>query len=135
MDDTAISSLFGIYLVNKGLARPDDIVRALDRQRKLQTPLGTLALHKRYMTMNQVFTTLNVQAETGRRFGDTAVDLGFLTRDQLQELLIMQALERPKLGQLLVDMGVFDEETMQSYHEAYVRQLESGPGDDAADVL
>jgi hypothetical protein len=60
------------------------------------------------------------------------VELGFLTRDRLQELLIMQALERPKLGQLLVEMGVFDEITMQSHHEAYVCQLESGSEQDSA---
>lgn len=127
MSDTAISSLFGIYLVNQGLATPDDIVRALDRQRELQAPLGTTALRHRYLTMKQVFATLNRQAETGRRFGDIAVELGFLTRDQLQELLIMQALDRPKLGQLLVEMGVFDEITMQSHHEDYARQLQFGP--------
>ncbi len=132
MSDTAISSLFGMYLVNNNLATPDDIVRALDRQRELQTPLGTTALRNRYLNMKQVFTTLNLQAQTGRRFGDIAVELGFLTRDQLQELLIMQALERPKLGQLLVEMGVFDEVTMQSHHEAYVRQLQFGPNKEAA---
>jgi hypothetical protein len=134
MSDTEISSLFGIYLVNKDLAAPDDIVQALDRQRELQAPLGTLALRRRYLTMKQVFTTLNLQAQTGRRFGDIAVDLGFLTRDQLQELLIMQALERPKLGHLLVEMGVFDESTMQSHHDDYIRQLEYGPDREAAAV-
>ncbi len=132
MSEKTISSLFGIYLVSKGLATPDDIVRALDRQRELQPPLGTIALRHRYLTVKQVFETLNAQAQTGRRFGDIAVERAFLTTDQLQELLIIQALERPKLGQLLVEMGVFDEATMQSYHDAYVRQLEFGSDKAAA---
>lgn len=114
-----MNSLFGVYLVERGLATPSDIVRALDRQRQRQVPLGTLALRNRFLTMKQVFAVLNSQSENRRRFGDIARDLGYLTDDQLHVLLAQQASSRPMLGELLVDMGVLDERSMQAVHDAF----------------
>jgi len=117
-----MNSLFGVYLVEKGLATPGDIVKALDRQRELQEPLGSLALSNHFLSMKQVFTILNTQAATGQRFGDIALELGYLTRPQLQELLDQQNRKRPMLGQLLVEMGVLEEHIMQSHHDDYSRR-------------
>ena len=97
---------FGQYLVNCGLLDEGVIFEALNIQRKKTTPIAQHALYEEDMlTMKQVFTILNYQTETGKKFGEVAMDLGCLTEGDVEKLLAIQKESRPRIGEILVEMG------------------------------
>jgi len=111
---------FGMFLVARGLARPEDIVNALSRQSELELPIGKLALEHDMLTMNQTFEILNHQADTHLDFGEVAIRLGCLNAQQVSKLLVLQRQSRPMIGEILVGMGVLSAEAMQQALKDFV---------------
>jgi hypothetical protein len=107
-------SQFGTFLVQKGLATPEQVLEALNRQKARQRPIGAVAIERNLLTREQVFETLNQQVHRRKRFGELVVELGLghLTDQDIEHLLAVQKEERPALGSILVEMGVLDFEAM-----------------------
>ena len=116
---------FGTFLVEQGMATPENIIHALDLQRAKQKPVGRIALEYRLLEMNQLFNILNRQADTQLRFCDIALALGYLTREQVDFIRSIQTGSRPKTGELLLEMGVLSREQLENALEAYKKMQES----------
>lgn len=98
----------GDILVEKGMATPDMIERALEKQKQLRgNKLGEILVKNRAISDTQLAQGLSHQKQRGeRRIGDILLEQSFIDRVQLDEALEAQASKRgKKLGQIMVDMG------------------------------
>ncbi len=116
---------FGTFLVQQGVATPENIIQALDFQQKKQKPVGKIALEYRLLEMGHMFNILNRQADTQLRFCDIALALGYLTREQVDFILNIQLNIRPKIGEILLELGVLSREQLEKSLDAYKRMQES----------
>jgi len=97
---------FLVHLVRSGVLTAEQAIDAIDAQLRSMKPLGKLALESRMMTVREVMTVLERQAEVPDiMFGETAVELGFLTQDKVAALLATQRRQRLSLDQVLINMG------------------------------
>jgi hypothetical protein len=98
----------GDILVEKGMATPEMIERALEKQEHLRDDkLGQILIKNRAISDKQLAQGLSRQKQRGgRRIGDILLEQGFIDTVQLDEALEAQASKRGrKLGQIMVDMG------------------------------
>jgi hypothetical protein len=128
---------FEAFLVQQGLTTPENVVKALDRQRELTQAIGKIALAQHMLTVRQVFEVLNDQADRGTKFGESAVGLHYLTEPQVGALLKIQKDGRPQTSKLLVEMGAVDGAAMEqalARYQALVQRREprsASAGEDA----
>lgn len=112
---------FGTFLVREGLATPEHIVQALDRQLEKQMAIGKIALEHRLIEMKHMFNILNRQVDTNLKFCDIAIALGYLTREQVDFILAIQMAKRPKIGEILVEMGVISPQQLEEALDGYAQ--------------
>jgi hypothetical protein len=99
---------FGQYLIQSGAATPQQILHALDAQRRSEPLIGSLAFHRGLMSVEQVLQVLDRQSCERRTFGQLAIALEFLTEFQLQVLLQMRARAAVPLSEILVREGILE---------------------------
>lgn len=118
---------FGQYLLEHGRIIKEELLDAIEFQKKVNAKLGTIALDAGYLTAQQVEHIHSEQQRTDKLFGEIAIGLNYLTSEQLEELLLIQKNERISLGDALVQKGYLTlselEETLHSY-KAYQEQFE-----------
>jgi hypothetical protein len=118
--------LFGEFLVNRGVVTEDQILKALDYQRKNRLPIGTVAIMEKFLSIKNVYVILNKQVEKpGKMFGQIAVELGLITGEELLKILELQKEKNPNLGEILVEQGVLDKEQLFEVLNIYVRIREA----------
>ena len=122
-----MAELFGKFLIDRGAATQEEVLRALDEQRKRRLPLGTVAVQEKFLTYQDVYTVLNAQADApDKHFGELAVELGLLTPEALGTLLALQQERTPHVGEILVEMGVLDPQRLVLELNAFMRRLQEG---------
>lgn len=105
---------FTNWLVDR---RVIDVALMLDltqRARPKTMHIGELALHRRWLDLNGLKDTLEMQETTGERFGSVAHRLGLLTTTQLAFLLANQAEDSNVVAESLVKLGVVEEADAQT---------------------
>jgi len=98
----------GDIVVEKGMATPEMIERAIDKQEQLRDhKIGEILVNNQVITDKQLEQGLSEQKDRPeRRIGDILLEQGFIDRVHLDEALEAQARHREqKLGQIMVDMG------------------------------
>lgn len=123
-DKTAVQ--FGLFLVRRGTATPEQVIAALDRQTAKQQAIGRVAYDQSILTAPQVIKVLTEQADdmeaSRKRFGEIAVQQGYLDDPQVGQLLSAQRDGRPRLGDILVEMGVLDLESLGGEIDAFLAE-------------
>ena len=74
--------IFGEYLVEQSIIRPEDLARALELQKTDRVPPGQLALQKGLIENKQLFRILSRQRkpeEKDKTFGKLAVEMEYLS--------------------------------------------------------
>ena len=104
---------FGQFLVNNDVVTDAMVLEALVRQEKSQENISRIAIAKRYLTVKQVLSIYNEQADSCDSFTAMAKKLGYLTESEIAQLQTLQQQSRPRLGEILVDMGVMDHKTLE----------------------
>lgn len=100
--------IFGEYLVEQNIIRPEDLARALELQKTDRVPLGQLALQKGLIDNKQLFRILSRQRKSEERnktFGKLAVEMEYLSQEQVETLLERQTHTNRLLGEILVSQG------------------------------
>jgi CheY-specific phosphatase CheX len=116
---------FGQYLLEKGRITSQQLLDALERQKGIMMPIGTIALERGLLTAAQVKAVLEQQKRSNLRFGEIAVGLGYLTQAQLDELLDEQETShRVRLGEALVSRGHIALETLEKELKDYNKESE-----------
>lgn len=119
------SRFFGQYLLEKGRITSQQLLDALECQKNIAAPIGTMALEKGLLTAEQVKQVLQHQRQTNQRFGEIAVGLGYLTKSQLDELLEDQeSNHRLRLGEALVSKGYITLENLEKELKEYNKESE-----------
>ena len=114
---------FGQYLINRGKVSEEDILDALDIQKRQTVPVGKIALAQKILTRKQVLKILNAQADTTKYFGEVAIELGYLSKEDIDKLLKIQNKKRPRIGEILIAMQKIDENTLNEELENYRNQI------------
>ena len=68
---------FGQYLLEKGRITSQQLLDALERQKEITTPIGSMALEQGCLTAEQVKRILEQQRKRHRSFGELACEMGF----------------------------------------------------------
>ncbi|GAB6041712.1 cyclic nucleotide-binding domain-containing protein [Endothiovibrio diazotrophicus] len=110
---------FGEYLVNRGLVTEEQVLEALEAQRRQTPAFEKMALRLSLLNMKQVFLLLTAQASTDLSFPELAVRDGYLSADQAVFVLENIDRERPPLGDMLVELGTVSRPDMEGALEAY----------------
>ena len=133
--ETGPAALFGGHLVDRGRITNDQLVAALDVQRRSRPLIGRIALTERILSVRQVMRILDAQVTRAGPFGEVGIELGFLTPDGLENLLGIQRDMTPKIGEILVQMGALTraqlEEEISVFRASY-RQADADRGHEAA---
>lgn len=108
------AQFFGSYLLNKKAVTPEQLTTAISRMSDTHIKLGTLAMHKGYMTASEVDEVCFLQTREDKRFGEIALERNYLFEDQLDDLLKSQNPDFLLLGQCLVDMGALTNKQLES---------------------
>ena len=106
-DVVSVKRLGGI-LVEKGMATPDMIERALEKQEELRGDrLGEILVKSQAISDAQLAQGLSRQKQREeRKIGNILLEQRFIDRGRLDEALEAQESKRGrKLGQIMVDMG------------------------------
>jgi|GEM_PF-1340689 len=110
---------FGTFLVEQGLATPEQILDALTLQKNSTKSIEHIACEQKLLTPQQVLDIFNAHEEMTELFCKTARELGYLTDEQVKTLRDIQMHERPALGEILTRMGVLDTEDIQKALEKF----------------
>lgn len=105
---------FGQFLVDRKAITPEQVLDALEEQRKLSSFIGRIAVESGLMTVSQVLDILERQAALGpgNRFGELAVQLGYITLGERNLMLGTQKEGNLPIGEVLVRRGAISRKTM-----------------------
>jgi len=115
---------FGTFLIEEGLATPEQIVTALDLQKKSAKTIEKIACEQKMLTHEQILEIFNTHAEISKLFGEAALELGYLSDEQVQKLLSLQMKQRQPIGEILIRLGVLDKKTVQAALAAFYAHRE-----------
>lgn len=115
---------FGQYLLERGLITREGLLDALEYQKRINLPLGALAIEKKYLTPEQVRNIHAEQQRTDKKFGEIAVEKKLLTKAQLDNILKSQAERWVFLGEALVAKNHLSHEQLDQELRAYRKEQE-----------
>ncbi|MCR4998921.1 MAG: chemotaxis protein CheX [Lachnospiraceae bacterium] len=113
------AQFFGGYLLSKGAVSPEQLTSAISKLSDTHIKLGTLAMHKGYMTASEVDEVCFLQTREDKRFGEIAIERCYLFENQLEDLLQSQNPDYLLLGQTLVDMGALSNADLEALMVEY----------------
>ena len=119
------TKFFGEWLVEKGVITREQLLDALDEQKRTNLKLGEHAVRLGYLTPQQVDKIRELQRKEDLQFGEAAVKLGYLTPQQVKELLRIQKSSHKLLGDILVEKGFITRDELQKY----IKEFEKEQGD------
>ena len=106
---------FGLYLHDRNLITPDQLVTALRKRFRTHKPLGELAVKSGKLSPKQLYELLLKQIHDSRPLGELAIASGYLSRCELAELLLQQSEDAISLPEALVEMEVFTPDEVQRH--------------------
>ncbi|MCR5640103.1 MAG: chemotaxis protein CheX [Lachnospiraceae bacterium] len=118
------AQFFGGFLLGKNAVTPEQLTSAISKLSDTHIKLGTLAMHKGYMTASEVDEVCFLQTREDKRFGEIALERCYLFEDQLEDLLVSQNPDYLLLGQTLVDMGAINNADLESLMVEYQSENE-----------
>ena len=113
------AQFFGSYILSKNAVTPQQLTEAISHLSDSHIRVGTLAMHKGYMTAKEVDEVCFLQTREDKHFGQIALERNYLFEDQLNELLKSQSPDYLLLGQNLVDMGALTNSQLETLLVGY----------------
>ncbi len=105
-----------IHLYQTGVITAEMGMQVLSARVRRRTPIGRLAVDQGLLTVKEVMTVLQLQADhnTEVRFGEAAVSMGLLTAEELDWLLRSQTRAMPSEESLLREMTQVTEDNLRA---------------------
>ncbi|WCN07819.1 hypothetical protein [Marinomonas mediterranea] len=116
------TKFFGQFLLEKGIINREQLLEALDAQRKSAPLLGDIAIEKEWITAQQAARINTEQRRQDKRFGEIAISLALLDDSQIGVLLSEQKFRRQYFGEILAELGYIsrdDLDTQLAKHRQY----------------
>lgn len=118
------TQFFGNYLINEEIITTQQLIEALSKKNETKVKLGTLAINKGYMTVDQVEKIHQLQKIKDKKIGDLAIEEGYLTSEQVIELLSSQSPDYLSLAQALLDINAITKEQFKNIINEYKEKFE-----------
>lgn len=115
---------FGTILIELGVATSEQVLAALDDQRKNRPFVGQIAIRDGLLDALQVLDVLDRARSTGLSFGRQAMHLGYLAIRDYERLGFLQRRSYEPLGEILVRHGVLAKKKLPEYLHRYFRHQE-----------
>ena len=116
---------FGQFLLERGRITSQQLLAALEFQKSISMPIGTLALERGWLSAMQIKDIIEQQRRKTLRFEELAVQLGYLTQAQVDELLQLQETShRVRLGEALALKGFITLESLERELKEYSKETE-----------
>jgi len=114
----------GELLVNSGIVTEEQLLAALEDQKKNRRLLGEIIVERGYTTKEKLDATLAHQY--GSALGEILIEKGYVTFEQLQNAMEDQKSSSKTLGEILIDRGYVSETDLmdglsKQYKIPYVR--------------
>lgn len=103
---------FGRFLIESRAATKEQVLRALDEQRRSTPFIGEIAVREGLMTVEQVLEVLDRQMTTHRDFGEQAMLLGYIDYRDYRRLGELKKEAFVPLGEVLVRQGLLTQKRM-----------------------
>lgn len=103
---------FGRYLIESHAATKEQVLRALDEQRRSNPFVGEIAVREGLLTVEQVLEVLDRQLSTHRDFGEQAMLLGYIDFRDYRRLGELKKEGFVPIGEVLVRQGVLTQRQM-----------------------
>jgi CheY-specific phosphatase CheX len=117
---------FGQFLLERGRITSQQLLAALEFQKTISMPIGTLALERGWLNAAQIKDILEQQKRKALHFGELAVQSNYLTQAQVDELLQIQDIShRIRLGEALVLKGFITVESLDRELKEYNQETET----------
>lgn len=115
---------FGRFLIERGLVTSDQVLAALDDQRRNSPFVGQIAIREGLLDPLQVLDVLEHTRTTGLSFGRQAIQMGFLSIHDFERLGFLQRRSYEPLGEILVRHGALPRKQLPECLHAYFRHQE-----------
>lgn len=103
---------FGRFLIENGAATTDQVMDALNEQRRSVPFIGEVAVRAGILTVDQVLDVLDQQLTTHREFGEQAVLSGYIEYRDYRRLGELKKEAFVPIGEVLVRQGVLTPKRM-----------------------
>lgn len=110
---------FGQYLLECGVIGAQQLLEALDQQRRMNVRFGQVAVAAGLLNEQQILEILRLQRKENLKIGEAAVKLGFMTSPQVERVLRAQRNHHVMLGEALVEMGALSREAIDLHLTAF----------------
>lgn len=124
------AKFLGQFLLEQGLIDRNQLLDALEFQRRSNPILGELAQARGMLDAAQAQAINDQQRREDKRFGDIAQALGLLSAAQVDELLAQQKAQRKLFGEILIEHGMLSREQVEQALQAQLAER-----DDAVHAL
>lgn len=104
---------FGQFLLERDIITPQALLKALSLQDQNNEQLGTIAVRRGLMTLQDVAALHRAQRTTDKRLGELAVGRGLIDHDQANALLEEQRRAYVRLGEALVRTGALTRDILE----------------------
>lgn len=104
---------FGAFLVERGIISREQLVEALEEQKRVNLKLGEHAVRLGYLTPAQIEEIRKLQKREELKFGEAAIRLGLLTPEQVERIITIQKSSHKLLGDILVEKGFITREILE----------------------
>lgn len=118
------AQFFGTFLLSHNVITKEQLISALAKKASAHLKIGTLAIHKGYMSASEVDRIIILQTHKDCRFGELAVSEGYLTEEQVLELAKIQSQDFLLLGQILVQDGLISNSQLEMLINEYESENE-----------
>ncbi|KJR42363.1 Cyclic nucleotide-binding domain protein [Candidatus Magnetoovum chiemensis] len=105
---------FGKYLIEKNLVTEEDILEALDFQKRNRPDFEKLAIKRSLLNMKQVFEILIYQADSDLSFEQAAQRKGYLSSKDVELIHNMIGEKKVFIGETLVQLGKISLDTLNT---------------------
>lgn len=118
-----LTQLFGNYLLNEKLLKPEQLKNLLDLQKSIHVRLGELAVNSGFMTKDSVNEVHKTQYRIDKKFGELSIDMSLLNEEQLELLLFEQESKDMLVRQAILDKNYMTltefEQALDNYKMSY----------------
>lgn len=104
---------FGTFLVERKVITREQLLEAIEEQKKVNLKLGEHAIRLGYLTPAQVEEIRKLQKREELRFGEAATKLGYLTQEQVERIITIQKSSHKLLGDILVEKGFITRDVLE----------------------
>jgi hypothetical protein len=112
---------FGRWLVEHNKLSIDEVLGALQAQRRNRESIGEIAIRTGLLKKEAVLEILDIQVAGERhlRFGEIGRGLGLTTSDDIERCIRAQEASRQPLGEVLIKSGVLTRSEMDQYLRSF----------------